>query len=98
VGIEFAVAALGAVVLAWRRRGELTPVWVALVVGVHFFPLARLLQNTLLYAVAVTVVAVAVAAIPMVRSHELAPSAVTGVGTGCVLLVAAAFSLAGVVR
>jgi hypothetical protein len=37
VGIEFAVAGLGALALALRRRSDLTPAWVALVVGIHLF-------------------------------------------------------------
>jgi hypothetical protein len=41
VGVEVLLAGLGAWFLAYRRRTELIPPWVALVVGVHFFPLAR---------------------------------------------------------
>src|SRR5688572_14214791 len=40
VGIEFAAAALGAAVLRARGRKEVIPVWIALVVGVHLFPVA----------------------------------------------------------
>ena len=39
VGIEFALAGIGAAVLGRTRRNELTPAWVALVVGVHLVPL-----------------------------------------------------------
>jgi hypothetical protein len=98
VGIEVAAAGIGAAVLGWNRKSELTPAWIALVIGLHFVPLASLLDYSLLYVVAVGVVAVAVAAVPVARSRALALSAITGVGTGSVLLAAALISLVTVVR
>lgn len=97
VGIEFAVAGLGALLLALRRRPEFIPAWIALVVGVHFFPLAPLLHYPLLYVVAALVTLVALAAIPVARSRSLLVSAVTGVATGTILLATALFSAATVV-
>lgn len=93
VGIEFAAAGIGAALLSRTRRNELTPAWIALVVGIHLVPLARLLEYPLLYATAVGVVVAALAAVPVARAGELAPSAVTGVGTGSVLLISALISL-----
>lgn len=40
VGVEFVLAAAGAALLAVRGRSELIVAWVALVVGVHLFPVA----------------------------------------------------------
>ena len=94
VGIEVVLAALGAAFLARRRRSDLIPAWVALVVGVHLIPLAWLLRYPLLGVVAVLVILVALAAIPLARARSLAVSAVTGLGTGTVLLAAALVSLA----
>lgn len=98
VGFEIATAGIGAVVLRRIRRSELSAAWVALVVGIHFVPLAWLLQYSLLYPVAAGVVAVAVAAVPVARSRFLMPSAVAGVGTGSVLFAAALFSVTKVLR
>ncbi len=98
VGIEVVVACLGAAVLSCMRRSELTPAWIALVVGIHFIPLASLLKYPLLYVVAGGVVAMAVAAAPVARSRQVALSAVIGVGTGSALLAAALFSLVTVLR
>lgn len=89
VGIEFALAAAGVIVLAIRRRLSFSSAWVAFVVGVHLFPVATLLQFPLLYVVAAAVTAIALAAIPVARSRSLAVSAVTGLLTGTVLLTAA---------
>jgi hypothetical protein len=89
---------IGAAVLGWNRKSELTPAWIALVIGLHFVPLASLLDYSMLYVVAVGVVAVAVAAVPVARSRALPLSAITGVGTGSVLLAAALISLVTVVR
>jgi hypothetical protein len=49
VGIEFALAGIGAAVLTVRRRSELVPVWIAFVVGVHLFPVAVLLHYPLIH-------------------------------------------------
>ncbi|MEU6075700.1 hypothetical protein [Micromonospora sp. NPDC047074] len=89
VGVEFAAAALGAGLLAVRRRTEFISTWVALVVGVHLFPVAALIGYPLIHVVAALVTLVAVAAIPVARARSLPVSAVTGLGTGTVLLVAA---------
>jgi hypothetical protein len=95
VGIEVALAAIGAAVLARRRRSELIPAWVALVVGVHLFPVALLVRSPLIAVTAVLVTLVALAAVPLARSRSVAVSAVTGLGAGTVLLAAALWSLAG---
>jgi hypothetical protein len=95
VGIEFALAGIGAGILAARRRSDLTPVWIALVVGVHLFPVAVLLGYPLIHVVAALVTVAAVVAYPLARSRSIAPSAVVGVLTGGVLLLSALVSLVG---
>jgi hypothetical protein len=94
VGIEVALAGIGAAILARRQRSELVPAWVALVVGVHFFPLAPLLAYPLLYLVAALVTAAALVATPLARARGLQVSATTGLTVGAVLLGAALTSLA----
>ncbi|MBQ1012420.1 hypothetical protein KBX53_15945 [Micromonospora sp. M51] len=93
VGIEFGVAAVGAGLLALLRRNELVAPWIALVVGVHLFPVAALIDYPLIHLVAALVTVVAVAAVPVARARAVAVSAVVGLGTGGVLLVAAVSSL-----
>lgn len=93
VGIEFAVAGLGAAALGVARRPALIPVWIAFVVGVHLFPIAALLHYPAIHVVGVLVTAVALAAIPVSRGTRLHPSAVTGVGAGVALLLGALYSL-----
>ncbi len=91
VGVEFAIAALGAAVIALAvKRPEYIAPWICLVVGVHFWPLAPLLDNPGLYALGVLLVLIAVLAVlPRIRAR-LTPSAVTGAATGvCLLLFAA---------
>jgi hypothetical protein len=94
VGVEVVACAAGAIVLAVRRRSDLTAAWIALVVGLHLFPVAALLGYGLLHVVAAAVTAVALVAIPVARSRSVAVSAVTGLATGTVLLTAALVSLA----
>jgi len=97
VGIEFGIAAIGAALLTKVRRTELIPAWIALVVGVHFVPLAPLLQYPMLLVVAALVSIGALLAIVIARSRGLAVSAVNGVLVGSALLAAALYSLGSVI-
>ena len=96
VGIEFAIAGLGAFLLARRGRKDLMSAWIAFVVGVHLFPVAVLLDYAFLHVVAALVTVVSVAAVPLARRRGIAVSAAVGLGTGVVLLLSAWFSLATV--
>jgi hypothetical protein len=96
VGIEFALAGVGAAILGVRKHPELIAPWICLVVGVHFAPLAPILKNPMLYALAALMSVVALVAVPLARRRDLAPSAVTGVGAGVSLLVFAIISLISV--
>jgi hypothetical protein len=98
VGIEVALAVIGVVALAFRRRLDLAPAWVALIVGLHLIPVAVLLQFPLLYAVAVAIVIAAVVAIPWARSGSSPVSATTGLPTASILLLAALISLTSALR
>lgn len=93
VGLEFALAGIGAGVLSALGKSQLISAWVALIVGVHFFPLAGLLHYPALTVVALLVTLAALIAIPLAQAQSIAVSAVTGVATGSILLVAALFSL-----
>lgn len=93
VADEVAAAGLGSWLLVLRRRADLISAWIALVVGVHFYPLAPLLRYPLLYVVATVVTLVALSSPYVARSRGYAVSAVTGAATGAVLLAAALFSL-----
>jgi hypothetical protein len=97
VGIEFGTAALGAVLLAVLRRADWTAAWIALVVGLHLFPVAVILEYPLLHLVAAAVTVAALAAIPLARRRAVAVSAATGLPTGAVLLAGALVSLVGAV-
>ena len=70
VGVEVALAAIGAAVLARRRRSDLIPAWVALVVGVHLIPVALLVRSPLIAVTGVLVTLVALAAVPLARSRS----------------------------
>jgi hypothetical protein len=89
VGFEVVLAGAGAAVLSARGRRDLVPVWIALVVGLHLFPVAALIAFPLIYAVAALVTIAALVAVPVARSASLPVSAVNGLGTGGVLLAGA---------
>lgn len=86
VGVEFGIAAAGAFGLAALGHSIYISPWICLVVGVHFWPMAPLLKNPSLIVVGVLMTAVAMTAVLVSRRTPLAPSAVTGVGAGVVLL------------
>jgi len=95
VGVEFALAGVGAAVLAVAGQGDFIPVWVCAVVGVHFLPLASLLEDRLLVALGVSVTAVALVALVAGLATSVAPGTVTGVGAGTLLTGFAVAALAG---
>ncbi|WP_433832466.1 hypothetical protein ACQP2E_16210 [Actinoplanes sp. CA-015351] len=92
VGVEFAAAAAGAVVLAVLRRRELTSAWIGFVVGVHLFPVAAIIGYPFIYLVGVLVTIVSLVGVPIARARNVAPSAIVGAGSGTFLLVGAIFS------
>ncbi|HKQ01122.1 MAG TPA: hypothetical protein VJ735_12400 [Actinomycetes bacterium] len=77
-------------------QGDFIPVWVCAVVGVHFFPLASLLEDRLLVALGWLVTTVALAALVVGLATDVAPSTVTGIGAGTLLAVFGLAALAGV--
>lgn len=93
VGIEFVLAGVGAAVLRARGKQVVTPVWIALVVGVHLFPVAAIIGYPLIHVVGALVVVAALAAIPVARSRSLPISAVNGLCVGTALLAGALVSL-----
>jgi hypothetical protein len=85
-GAEFGIAAVGAAaIVVWGRREYVAP-WICLVVGVHFWPMAPVLENPSLIVLGALLTAVAVVAVLVSRRSGLALSAVTGVGAGSALL------------
>lgn len=93
VGIEFAVAGVGAGLLAWRKLSVWTSPWIAFVVGVHFFPLGSLLKEPSLHVTATLVTVGAVVAAWVAWKRRLTPSFVSGALTGSLLVLSAAVTL-----
>jgi len=86
VGVEFAIAAVGAAVIALCGGGEYIAAWVCLVVGVHFWPMAPVLKSPSLIALGALLTGVAVVAVLVSRTTAVATSAITGAGAGLALL------------
>jgi len=95
VGIEFAVAGLGAGVLGTAGAADYIPVWICAVVGLHFFPLASVFGDPALRWLGAAVTAVAGAALLIHAWAGVAPSTVTGAGAGVALLTFAILALTG---
>ena len=93
VAVEFVLAGAGAGILSSRGRKELVVPWIALVVGLHFLPLAWFLHFPLLGVMGAVMSVVAVAGVPFAKSRGVATSAVVGVGSGVLLVVTGLYSL-----
>jgi hypothetical protein len=93
VAIEVLLAGGGAILLSRRGRRELIAPWVALIVGLHFLPMAPLLEYPLFYVVGALVTIAALVSVPLARSRDITVSAVTGALSGSVLLAAAVYAL-----
>lgn len=93
VGIEFGLAGIGAAILGASKRSELIPVWIALVVGLHLFPVAVILDYPFIHVIGALVTLAALAAVPVARARSLPVSLTNGVGAGMALLVGAITSL-----
>jgi hypothetical protein len=91
VGLEFGLLGVGAAILGATGQYRWVPVWICAGVGVHFFPLASILDNRSLRLLGGLLVAVAAAALTAGLASATDPSTVTGAGAGLCLL---AFGLA----
>jgi hypothetical protein len=95
VGIEFAVAGLGAGVLGATGAADYIPVWICAVVGLHFFPLASVFGDPVLPWLGAAVTTVAGVALLAGMFAGVPSSSVTGAGTGLALLTFAILALTG---
>ena len=86
VGLEFGLLGAGAAALGATGYDKWIPVLICFGVGVHFFPLASVLQNPSLRPLGVLLIAVAAAALGVGLASSAAPSSVTGPGAGLGLL------------
>jgi hypothetical protein len=94
VGIEFALAAAGA--MAWGLAGQpdFIPIWISAVVAAHFFPLAPVLRDGSLRLLGALMLLVSVAALLTAVATDAHPAMVTGPGCGALLLAFASAGLA----
>jgi hypothetical protein len=94
VAVEGAAAGLGAAALSATGAGAYVPVWVCAVVGLHFVALAPVFGAPPLRWLGIAITAVAPAGLLVGLFTAVAPTNVTGAGTGLVLLGFAALMLA----
>jgi len=93
VGVEFGLLGVGAAVLGLTGLVRWIPVWVCVVVGLHFFPLSRVLVNPSLRPLGALITAAAAAALVVGLASTIAPSTITGPGAGLCLLTFGAATL-----
>ena len=95
VGIEFGSAIIGAVILGWTGLGHYAIILVSFIVGVHFFPLARVLADRMLIPLGALMTLGAVVGFAVAFVDGTTGQTIAGVASGVLLLVFAALSLLG---
>ena len=85
-GVEFGLAGLGAAVLGITKRPQWIAPWIALVVGVHFVPLAYIFGDPGLLVLATLMVLAVAMSLVVRRRTGVTPSASIGLGSGIALL------------
>lgn len=98
VGIEFASAFVGSAILGATGLAAYIPVWVAFVVGVHFFPLSPVLRDPGLIPLGVALCVVAAVGLVLALTTDVAASTSVGVAAGLLLLGYSWWGLAQVFR
>ncbi|MFE9654611.1 hypothetical protein [Micromonospora sp. NPDC006431] len=93
VGVEFALAGLGAWLLALAGWSAFTPVLVSAVVGLHFLPLAPVLRDRLLRPLGLAVCLVALVGLFVGLGSSALVGPVVGTGVGVLLLGYAVMAL-----
>lgn len=88
---EVVAIPVGALILRALHQPLLTPVWVVLVLGVHFLPFARAFGVRLFAALGTTLIVVAVAGGVATISSGAVAAAWTGTAAGVLLLAFSAF-------
>jgi len=91
VVLEFMAIAIVSVVASARHRPDLAPVLIAIVVGLHFLPLARIFRTPVYYASGTAITLWCVLCWILFRSNALIAS--TSIGTGIMLWVTSAYVL-----
>ena len=82
VGLEFGLIGVGAAILGVTGNYQWAPVLVCFGVGVHFFPLATVLDNPTLRPLGGLLIAVSAAVLVTGLATAVAPSTITGPGAG----------------
>lgn len=90
VGIEFVVCLIGALALLASGHGRYVAVWIAVAVGIHFWPMVPLFDNVVLIPLGVALLIAGVIGLVFGLRGSIMPSAITGTISGCALLIAAA--------
>lgn len=94
VAAEIAFSLIGALYLQKHSKKQLVAPWIALVVGIHFAPLAAVFKDDWLYLLSLLVILGVAAAYPLSRRQKLPPNTLACALTGSILLI---FAVRGLV-
>lgn len=92
VGAETGIIALGCFLLWWRRQARWIAWWIALTVGLHFIPMAPLLQDWSLAALGAAQTLILLLLIPRMRGEQWPTSRLVGPAMGATFLLFALVS------
>ncbi|TSB44784.1 hypothetical protein [Alkalicoccobacillus porphyridii] len=95
VWAEIIICMVGAILLTVFKKKHMIAPFVAFIVGSHFIGLAPVFADPTLYLLALLIMVISCVSLPVAKRLQVAPSAITGIGTGSVLFC---FAILGFVR
>lgn len=95
VFVEFFIAGIGAFLSIKYKRKDYVAPWIAFIVGIHFFWLKSIFQDSSLYLLASLLIAVSIISLFLSKKLNVANSAITGIGAGTALFC---FAILGLIR
>lgn len=92
---EFIIAGIGAFFLIRSKKKHYVAPWIGFIVGAHFFWLKNIFNDPSLYLLGILMIAIALISPWLSKKTGVANSAITGIGSGSILLC---FSILGLIR
>lgn len=92
---EFIVATIGSFFLIKFKKKQFVAPWICFVVSAHFFLLALIFKDNSLYILSLLMIIISLCSPTLAKRFHVTYSAITGIGSGIVLLC---FAILGLVQ
>lgn len=93
VGLEVLIAIIGAIILSKKGLIDFISPFICFIIAIHFFPLAVIFQDLSLHILGFLLVPIPLLAVRHYKRNSYGATALTGIGSGTVLLIFALFNI-----